>query len=261
MKNIIILVLLLANLCLAGILMMRQDSQYATQEMTTNELVALFQRQGVSLSSETIPWQDPLRTITLEQDVALNQRIAKALLGEDASYVERGGIAHYETMQGKAQFQNNGQFNVVGTVCMGDYEVFITAFCKEYGYGDIIFLVEDGVGTATAKGSYRGTPVNNAVVHFTVQEYGVVGVKGSLIPQTHASLGAEAQISAVTALTRFLSARRSTGAVVSSVVNVIACYEFQNTSTQKMEIVPMWRIDTDNGSYYVDGNTATVVYE
>ena len=65
-------------------------------------------------------------------------------------------------------------------------------------------------------------------------------------------------MSAVTALTKFLNARRDSGAVVSAVTEVYLCYELQSTAAAPMSLVPAWCVVTDTGNYYVNCLTEAV---
>ena len=59
LKNIIILILALTNLCLLGLLTMRFTTGYAARDEARQQMVQLFAAEGVSLDGDLIPSTDP----------------------------------------------------------------------------------------------------------------------------------------------------------------------------------------------------------
>lgn len=262
LKNIIILILVLTNVCLVSILASRQQSRTATQNQAAQELVALFESQGVSLDVDAIVWDNPLPQLTLGKDDSLDDAVVEDVLGTTVSRTDRGGgVTQYDSVYGVAYLRANGSFDVEGTLCSSDYSAFITSFCQEYGYEKIVDTVENGQGSVTAAATYRGLAVQNATVRFDIANDGVVSMAGTLLPQTYLTTTSTASTSALTALNRFLTQRRTTGAVVSAVLEVYSCYEFQTTTTQPMALVPLWCIETDNGTYYINATTGIVTLD
>ena len=68
LKNIIILILALTNLCLLGLLTMRFTTGYAARDEARQQMVQLFAAEGVSLDGDLIPSTDPPAGLTLTRD-------------------------------------------------------------------------------------------------------------------------------------------------------------------------------------------------
>ncbi len=65
LKNIIILILALMNLCLLGLLGVRLTTGYAAREEARQQMVQLFAAEGVSLDGDLIPSATPPAGLTL----------------------------------------------------------------------------------------------------------------------------------------------------------------------------------------------------
>ena len=68
LKNIIILILALTNLCLLGLLTLRLVTGFASQEEAQSQMTSLFAAEGVSLDPDLIPGTDPPAGLTLARD-------------------------------------------------------------------------------------------------------------------------------------------------------------------------------------------------
>lgn len=258
LKNIAIFILVLANLCFVFLLLQRQHQQSQTQDRATQELVSLFEGQGVSLDASLVSWDDPLRQLKLELDTSLCATMAQELLGQETTVVDDGQQLVYQAGQSHVVFTTTGTIEASGVLGDGDALEFVESFCHTYGYENIQAVISDGTGVVTATVTYRGINVIGTGIAFTLTEGVITGVSGTVLPQTHSATGDQAQVSSVTALSRFLAARRTMGAVVSSVTEVVACYSFQGSTSQTMALQPIWSITADNGTYCVEGTTGEV---
>lgn len=254
--------LALANLCMAGVLLQRHVQQTQSQERATAEIITLFESQGVSLTQEQVLWDEALKTLELTQDLSLCQSIAQSLLDDsDATYtIQDDGTLFYQTDAGTVSFTADGTMEAYGVLGDGTVLEYIQAFCQTYGYDTLAVILSDSTGTVTADVTYRGILVSNISLQFTLEEGQLISVVGTVLPQTHSATGDSAQVTCLTALSGFLATRRSTGAVVSTVTDVTACYGFSSSATAPMALLPQWRIDTDNGTYLVDATTGDVRY-
>lgn len=68
LKNIIILILALMNLCLLGLLGVRLTTGYSAQAEARQQMVQLFAAEGVSLDDGIIPGATPPAGLTLSRD-------------------------------------------------------------------------------------------------------------------------------------------------------------------------------------------------
>ena len=82
LKNIIILILALTNLCLLGLLTMRFTTGYAARDEARQQMVQLFAAEGVSLDGGLIPSTDPPAGLTLTRDPEEEQKLAEEIMLE-----------------------------------------------------------------------------------------------------------------------------------------------------------------------------------
>lgn len=257
LKNIIILILLLVNGFLLASLVMRQSSAVDARRQTEEQLTELFAADGMTLDKSAFSSQTPPSPIALTRSVQLEQEAAAFFLGSGIRQEEQGGGAYtYTGPSGVARFRANGSFEAAGSLAEGDVEAFCRQFCKTFSYELTEFELDaSGSGSGSAVFLYRGLPVINASVTFTIAQGTLLTVSGTLLGGEGAAQSAEQEpLSAAAALTTFQAARRESGAVVSAVTGSRLCYELQSTSV----LVPVWQIFTDTADYYVNCATGVV---
>lgn len=258
LKNIILLILLLVNLVLLASLAGLRAQERASRERTAAELTELCASEDIALRAD-IPSALPPASVTLNRDQETDRALASALLGDDLTFSdEGGGIYVFSCSAGEALFRSGGGFEVTGLLAQTDAEAVCRKFCETFGYQDLILTVEDGQGTGSATQYFDGYPVANASVEFVISGGSLVSVSGVHLPQTASGTADGGSMSAVTALTRFLNARRAGGAVVSSLTEVYLCYELQSTAAAPMSLTPAWCVVTNAGNYYVNCMTESV---
>lgn len=262
LKNCIILILVLMNLFLVASLLSRAGNLHTVQRTTTEQQVALFAADGITLDPELISDQTPPAPRTLARDSEQEYQAAAALLGSQLSYSDQGGgIYTYSSSRGAAMFRSNGAFEAAGTLASSGSN-FCRSFCEEFGYSEPVFqLDETGTGSASAVRQHEDYPVFNCTVTFSLSEGTLVGISGTLLPPEHTEVPSELQpLSASAALTAFQNLRRENQAVVSAVTDVYLCFELQGTASSAMTLVPAWCIATDTDNYYVNCLTGAVTF-
>ena len=260
LKNCIILILVLMNLFLAVSLLSRAGTLHTVQRTATEQQVALFAAEGISLDPGLISDQIPPSLRTLSRDSEQEAQAAASLLGSQLSYSDQGGgIYTYSSTRGAAMFRSTGAFEAAGTLASSGAE-FCRAFCEDFGYDEPVFHLDtNGSGTATAVRMYEEFPVFNCSVTFSLSNGILTAVSGTLLPAEYTETPAEVSpLSASAALTAFQNLRRENQAVVSAVTDLYLCFELQSTSSAAMALVPAWCIVTDTANYYVNCSTGAV---
>jgi len=253
LKNIIILILALVNVFLLVSLSTRLLQQRSADSRSSSELVRLFQEAGITLDGDAIPTDTPPAARTLTRDTAADEKVGAFFLGSDLDTTdEGGGIFTCTSDRGSASFRSGGSFDITGRLAGDDPLDACRKFCKRFGYGELTFSISGSGGSAAAVQYYDGYPVVNCTVTFQVENNALVSVSGTHLPDARTPDGAAASMTAATALTRFLDARRESGQVVSAVTGVSLCYELQSTTAAPMTLAPAWRIATDTGTYLVN---------
>lgn len=253
LKNIIILILALLNLCLLGILALRVSAELSSRRQAREQLVSLFAAAEMTLDADLISDETPPPSLTLTRDEAEEQAMAAYLLGGTPARTDQGGgLFSYTGEYGAAQFRSNGGFDAVCDRPLKDPETFFREFCKTYGYEDAAVSLEDGTGTVSAVQYYQDYPVVGCTVTFSLEDGVLKRAIGTHLPDSAAAAASdEAPLSALSALTALYNTIRE-GAVGTAVADVYLCYELQSTTTALMTLAPAWCVVTDTASYYVN---------
>ena len=259
LKNIIILILALVNLCLLGSLGLRQVSRQRASREAAQQMAALFQKNGVTLDASAIPDTVPPAGRTLERSTDLDAKLAAFLLDTGLSFTNKGGgIYSWQSGSASAQFRSNGGFDISCAVPLDDPDSFVSEFCRKFNCGDLVSTLEGGSGTAAVVQYYGQLPVVNCTITFRFQDGVLQSVSGTHIPDSYSGTSTQESLSALSALNIFLEERRASGAVMSSVSAVYLCYELQSSTATPMLLSPTWCIVTDTANYYVNCITGAI---
>lgn len=263
LKNVIIIILALANLFLLTSLFMRKSAEYDSRRQATEQLVALFAADNIQLDPALVSHQEPPSGKNLVRDTEHERSAAAFFLGSSLVYADQGGnIYTYTGSNGAAMFRATGSFDIAGTLSgSGENAMDLCrSFCTEFSYTDPVFQVDaQGNGTGTAVCNFGDLAVFNCSVTFTIHNNTLTMVSGTLLPKNYTDLANKTEaLSASAALTTFQQFRRENGSVVSAVVDLYLSYELQNTPTSAMALVPSWCIVTDTVQYYVNCITGSV---
>ena len=259
LKNIIILILALVNLCLLGLLVTRIITGRAAQAEARAQMVELFAAEGVSLDEDQIPDDTPPAGLTLIRDAGEERKLAEFLLGDALIVADDGGggIRSFQSSRGSAVFRADGSFDAVLSDTGDEARELCRAFCRAFHYPDLTFSLEGTSGTAAAVQTHEGAPVVNCAVTFSIEEGTVKSVSGTHLPREAEPAAGSGALSALSALNAFLGAVRE-GAVVTAVTDLYLCYELQSTTATPMALVPAWCVVTDTAEYYVNCYTGAV---
>lgn len=262
LKTIVILILLLVNGFLLASLLHRKAQEAAAHQLATEQLIALFAADGVTLDADIIPSEDAPPTFTLTRDPEMDRDLASFFLGNVLVQSDLGGGKHtYVSGAGDAQFRSNGNFAVaVTSPPSGTPQEIVEEFCDAYGYQLLSLSLNSGTGSAVVMQTYKGYPVIRCNVTFSFENNKLQRVTGVHLPESGEESDGGETLSAAGALTRFLESRRETGAVFSAVTDIFPCYELQSTTAVPMSLVPAWYIVTDAANYYVNCSTGNVTH-
>ena len=258
LKNIIILILAMLNCYLLGSLAVQRLQAENAQARIAQELSRLFSADGIQLEATSVPFVASPSTRTPVRSTEEDRLLAVFFLGESLNTLdEGGGIYTCRSSSGEALFRSNGSFEIRLLTPKQDAASFIQQFCKQFNYQDLQWNFIQNTGTASALQYVDGCPVTDAAVNFRIEDGRLTAVSGIHLPQT-STVSQEETISAATALNLFLQARRSSGAVISSISDMYPCYRLQTTSASPMTLSPAWCIITNTGKCFVNSSTGVV---
>ena len=225
LKNIVILILLLANAFLLVLLFSRRAEENAAHERSVAQLTALLNADGIAFDS------------------ALLDGLPDTVL----SYYSSDGLN-----SGSCLIRSGGALEAAVSRAVDDPAEFCADLCVPLGYRTFD-LLSDGARTVVTASRFVGElEVCNASLIFTFSGSTLTTVTGTFLPPIDTSESGETALDAVTALVRFLDYRNASGAVCTGITWLSAGYLVQSTTSAPLQLVPVLRVDTDVYSYYVN---------
>ena len=263
LKNIVIIILLLANAFLLVLLFSRRAEEHAAHERAIAQLTALFTADGIALDSTLLDGL-PVSVLSVQpsRDLAAEQSFAEGILGSATSVDSGGGIYRYYSSDGlnsgSCLIRSGGALEAGVSRAVDDPEEFCTELCAPLGYRTFEVLRDGSRTVVTATRAVDGLDVYNAPLTFTFSDGTLTMVVGTYLPPIDESECGETALDAVTALVRFLDYRNASGAVCTGITQLSAGYLFQSTASAPLQLVPVLRVDTDVYSYYVNVHSGEV---
>lgn len=267
LKNIIILILLAANLFLLVMVNVQERGSVQYQEQAMTDMVSVLERNGIRLNRENIPMELDLQPLTVERDQASESGLASALLGKCNSSDLGSGRYTYESDLGWAEFRSNGNFNFTffdGTqaaVESGEEESHALETMEKIGFTGVSISREETGGRLllTLRQTWQGLPVLSCQVTLEYQNGCLRTIAGQRLMGTpQAGTDKSELISAPTALLRFLNGITDLGDICSEITAMTPGYQL-TASADATRLIPVWCVTTDTGAYSL--NTLTGVLE
>lgn len=266
-KNIIILLLLVVNVCLltmVGVRIWRTDQ--AEQE-TRTRMVEVLKRSGITFLPEEIPGELGLSGQRVSA-AGFGEAQAAALVGPVTEQVTTGARTTYPGEKGSASFAVNGETEVqflAGARLLEGVDVgkAVEELLESMGIqgretqrrtqGETVTLVFTQL--------WAGTPVPDLTLTAVYERGELRSLTGRCLTGTAETLAGGQEISATTALARFLEGLNQGGYVCSQVTELYAGYAVSGTGT--VTLTPTWYLQTDAWPwrFAVDGYTGTVSAE
>jgi hypothetical protein len=261
LKNLIILMLVLVNLFLLALVWTDRREAAAGRETAWDELSAVFQENGIVLSSE-VREAEALGGCSLRRDTAAEYKLVSRLLGTVSVKNQGGNIYYYIGEKGEATFRGTGEFSILlnaGAVETGsDPARTAIDVLKKMGVRcdpDSALVEEDGGGASvTLTVTWQDAPVYNAQVTLTFSGDSLYLISGRRMLDTVASRS-EAGLEPETLLMRFLDIVHEGGYICSEVKSLRCGYVVSVSVSGDADMVPVWRVETDAGPYFLNGLT------
>lgn len=266
LKNIIILILLVANLFLLVMTGVQQRSSAQRREQALDDAVSVLERSGIKVDRNDLPSELDLVPLTVERDRQAEGDLAAALLGECASYDLGSGRYAYESPLGTAEFRSNGNFSfsfsdgVLTADRPGEEEPHALDTLEKIGFiGTLVSREEAGGRTVLVLGQiWQELPVLSCQVTLEYENgclRTIVGQRLMGTPQTAADRTELLSVS--TALLRFLSGVTDLGDICSEITAVGPAY-LLTTSADATRLIPIWYVTTDTGAYSLNAVTGAL---
>ena len=267
LKNIMILILLAANLFLLAMAGVQQHDSARYQEQAVEDALTVLERNGIGVAPEVIPEQMELKSMTVQRDRELEANLAQALLGTCTQTDLGGGRYSYESAAGSAEFRSNGNFSVV----------FSKGIPLAEGVEDetahaLAVAAQIGLSGVAAEQTQSETGGVNVVLYQTWQEIPVYSCRltmeyrdGCLCALSGQRLMGEPQsanaeeklISIPTVLIRSLNGINDLGDICSQITELTPGYQMSNPA-EGTRMEPVWYIRTDTGAYQLNAITGVL---
>ena len=268
LKNLVLLVLLLANLALLALLIPDRVNQQRGDAALRKSLCDLYAGQQVQLDPDTVPDTVTIYSLELAEDPAGSAAAAEALLGQ--SMVQDDATRYqsvYRSDSGQCTISRSGSFraSLEGRPAVRDLAKDAKKTLRAMGF-QYLSLSEPqrlraGFYTLTATQTVLGVPVFSQGLTLTYANDRLVQLEGVFYTGagTLTRISDQPCISAADALVAFLSARVDLGWVGSAVTGMTQGYVRSETAAAAaVHLTPVWRLETDTGSFDVNGITGEV---
>ena len=239
LKTIVILILLCVNLAFGGILLSEKLGAAEDKAQTRSELREVLAGLGIDLREEQIPEGSVMLRRSVPRLRAMEDRLVTSLLGPAEAQDQGGNIWYYENANGWAWCRGGGSF-----------EIMILA-----GGGSLEEQLEQGGVHARREGEKYVCLVDSEPVfncRFTIgQRSGGIYLSGRcLLGETEEGEAVDCT-DVATLLLRFCDRIRESGGVFSRVEEIAGGYVLNATSSGT-ELIPVWQMRTDGGTWYLD---------
>jgi len=254
LKNIAILILLVANLILVALLVPARMAQAEARSELRTSLTTLYASHGVALETSAIPDDRTLYALQLAADTSAQVRAATALLGEQpvAQGDPAGWLSSFRSADGTCSIGRHGAFEARLTGLDKEPEQVLT----DMGFNWTGMLRQDHVVQATQ--TALGVPIFESGLTLTYDNLLLTAVDGVFFcgADTPIRVSETSCMTAADALVLFLDRRYDLGWVGSTVLRLEQGYLRADTaSAATVQLTPVWRLITDTDSFYVDGFT------
>ena len=243
-KNIIILMLLVTNLCLLAFVGWREIRDWQLQDKALEQAVSFLAERGIQVDERIVPRSAELPPMGMERDLEEEQTLAAALLGDGLTREERSGEVYvYEGERGLLQCHSSGEF--WADFQSGAFPVPEGAEMAEHALETMELLHFQGEVVSSAGNAQDGSELKRIEG----------GRRLTGTPQTTAGT----PITATTALMRFYAGLSERMDICSEVREVEIAYTLSNALGGPISLIPVWHITTDTEIYELntlDGSLA-----
>lgn len=269
LKNLAILILVLANLALVLLVVPSRVAAQREENALRDSLCSLYDRQEIALSPDAIPDTVPLYVLELKEDSAGGLQAATALLGQEPLVQDDSTryLSAYQSAAGTCSISRSGEFSaqLQNQQEHGDLEAASRKLLKKMGFAhgglEEPQRVRAGVYTVTATQQVLGMPVFSGDLVLTWSNSRLTSIEGIFFPGANSltRVSDSACISAADALVAFLSARYDLGWVGSTVTGLRQGYiRSETAAAAAVRLTPVWYLETDTGAFQINGMTGEV---
>lgn len=264
-KNIIILLLLLVNVFLLALVWARKSEADSYDRAAFTQAVEALRDRGIQVEQSALSGAEGLSPVDVERDVAGEEALSAALLGEAVAGDNRGGGLYlYRTGAGEVSIRPGGELsaklNDAPRWRTDDPASHAAALMREMGVeGErTVAPLEDGGTAVTFVQTWEGTPLFSCSAVFTYRQGRLQTVRGALLISSVSAKESGTVLTLPTALMRFLDGIRERGDVCSALQSMAAGYRSGQAASGVTRLTPCWHIVTNTAEYYLDAATGAL---
>ena len=245
LKTIVILILLCVNLAFGGILLSERLGAAEGNAQTRSELRSVLAGLGITVEEEQIPAGSVMLRRSVARERVTEDRLVTALLGPAEGQDQGGNIWYYENENGWAWCRGGGSFELMVNTGGSLEEQLAAGGLRIRREGDsYVCLMED-------------TEVFNCRFTLSLRGGGVYITGRFLLGEPQEE--EEVDCTDVASLfLRFCDRIRDAGGVFSR-IEEIRSGAVLNVTAAGMELIPVWRMRTDGGTWFMDLQSGRLV--
>ncbi len=258
-KNIVIAVLLAANLFFLAIVLTDAIDDRRIEKETLENLTALCENSGVSLMTSELAHDSEALIYTARRSVEAEKKIAETLLGDTESRESGGNVYTYTGDRGIAVFRTGGDFAAElepGALRAGGAPVkSVEKLLQDSGVmAETAEVTELSGGTRVLTVcTLDRVKIWNCSVETVIDgDLYVTEMVGRVFCAGPARASDSIVTSAPTAIVAFISAVRSGEVSCKEIRSVELGYIMSATPFGETQLTPAWRVTADSGNYYID---------
>ena len=254
LKSMVLVLLLAANLVLAGLLLYRMQQSARFQQDTLHQAIALLEEQGGLRMPASLPDAMPLSPFTATRSVADDLRFMESFLGSCTAEDQGGGLVRYSSAAGDGHLRRSSAFDLLFHQSVRrENEQPVELAARLLAAAGIEAQMLSAAPANDEPLVYQqlvgGTPVLDYTIVFTFQQGELTAVSGHYIPPVRQTQTfAEEPLDMATLLTRFYAGLRRGSYLCRELSAVSVAYQSDSTG----QFLPLWTLRTDTGIFYLD---------
>lgn len=262
LKNIILIILAAANLCLLALVAIPTLQSGRLLSRAREDAILLLQSKGVQVDAGAVPQSMELAPQVVKRSLEGEERAAAALLGGPVTAEARGGeVYSYSNDKGSIQFHSDGTCSAQlepGAVPLGeDRAAGCLALLKKMGVEGSI-LEEEG-DTLLFRQTWEGWPLFTQQTALICQEGCLTAITAGRIMAVNPQPDPARQaVTVATALIDLLNGVTALGDVCNRIDVIEPGYITTAALSGSAVLTPVWRVTTDTGVYQLDAVSGEV---
>jgi regulatory protein YycI of two-component signal transduction system YycFG len=262
LKNMILLLLAVTNLCLFIFVAQREIQSDRLERENRENAISFLAEKGIHIAEGQLPQAVTLPARTVERDLEAEETAAAALLGGAVRVEARGSeVYRYYNENGSIQIHSDGAFTAafaIGTFPLGEdrVEECLSILNTMDFQGELLEADEDQL---VFRQTWEGVPLFSQQVTLMCEEDYLTAMTGGrrLVGQPTDD-PSRPTITIPTALFDFFNGLNALGDVCSSIDRIDPGYVSTTSLSGPMLLTPVWRIITNTGAYQLDMITGGV---